>query len=185
MPSLNKKSYLIITIITFLIGILYYAWLEEWIIIRHPWWHTYQYESIANAFSKKKTTICIWQNNQWLQEQNDTIWSETDETENAKQLAQAALTLLFEEEAIKKKIYVEAVLKTADNTEFIIIFDRNPFSKQMSIRTKHLIIESILKTLLINNIKTSNIRFLINHQPIIDPHIDLSQSWPLDGFLSR
>src|SRR3989339_1077963 len=161
----NKKIYLIIAATTFLVGILYYTWREEWIIIRHPWWHAHQDKITPNAYTKKKITIYAWYNNQWIQEQNDAIWSENNEAENIKHLTQASLNLLFEEEIIKKKIHVETTLNTADNSEFIIIFDRNPFSKQLSIHEKHMIIESILKTLRTNNVQNSKIRFLVNHQP--------------------
>ena len=180
----HKKFFLITSTISILIGFLYFSWLEEWIIIRHPWWETYE-QTINNAYTKHKVTISIWHNNQWLQEQNETIWSESDEGENTKLLTQATLTFLFEEEIIKKKVYVDAVLNTVDKTELIIIFDRNPFSKQMSIRRKYYIIESILKTLRENGIKTQKIRFLVNHQPLVDRHLDFLISWPLEGFLSR
>jgi len=85
-------------------------------------------------------------------------------------------------EITKKKVYVEAVMNTADNTDTLIMFDRNPFSKTMPTRQKLLIIESILKTIRENGIKAPKIRFLVNNQTLVDPHLDFSISWPLEGF---
>jgi len=192
--NITYKHYTILAIITFSIGILYYAWQEEWLIIHHPWWDQHKQTS-SSSFSKKKVTIYAWNainwhannwySNNWIQEQIDTIWSETDEAENAKQLTQATLTLLFEEQLMKKKVYVDSILKTTSDTELIIVLDRNPFSKHMAIREKYMIIESILKTLRENTIKTAKIRFLVNHQALNDAHLDFSQSWPLEGFLTQ
>lgn len=180
---MNKRLYTLIAILTFGTGLLYYALQEEWLIIRHPWWQTHQ-QQFLSAFTKKKVTIYAWHQKNWVREQIDMIWSEADDIENAKQLTQATLTLLFEEEFMKKKVTVETALKTINDTELILIFDRYPFSKTMAIRDKYLIIESILKTLRENGLKRTKIRFLANHQPINDPHIDFAQSWPLEGFLS-
>jgi hypothetical protein len=177
----DKKFFIITSLITTLGGILCFALIEEWIIIKHPWWQTYEQRN-PNAFSKHIAAIFIWSNNQWINEKNNMIWSETDIIDNIKLLTQATLTFLFEEELTKKKVYVEAVMNTADNTETLIMFDRNPFSKTMSTRQKLLIIESILKTIRENGIKAPKIRFLVNNQTLADPHLDFSISWPLEGF---
>jgi len=184
--EITYKHYIILSVIALGAGVVYFAWQEEWILIRHPWQEHYK-QTTLNTLTKKKATIFGWndgQNQKWIQEQIDIIWSETDESENAKQLTQASLTLLFEERIMKKKVYVDAILKTYNDMELVVIFDRNPFSKQMGIRTKCMIIESILKTMRENNIKTSKIRFLVNHQPLKDPHLDFSQSWPHEGFVN-
>ena len=178
----DKKSLIILSSFTIFLGIFCFIWFEEWIIIRHPWWSSY--EKKHNAFSKHTASIFIWLNNQWIHEKNNMIWSEIDETDNIKILTQATLTFLFEEELLKKKVYVEAVMNTADNTETIIMFDRNPFSKTMATHHKLYIIESILKTLRENSIKAPKIRFLVNNHTLADPHLDFSISWPCEGFCS-
>jgi len=182
MIIIKPKHYIVISCFTGIMGILYYAWQEEWLIIRHPSWQS-QTTKQSQLFTKKKCSIFTQQHNKWEQEQIELIWSDNDEPANIKTLTQSVLTLFFEEQSSRKKIYVTAVLKTNNDFECIISFDRSPFSKQMSIRQKLMIIESILKTLRENGIKANKFRFLANHQPLTDPHLDFSEPWPLEGFL--
>ena len=93
----STLRYLELTFQDLFLGILSFIWFEGWIIIRHPWWSSYEQKK-QNAFSKHSPSIFIWSNNQWIHEKNNMIWSEIDETENIKFLAQATLTFLFEEE---------------------------------------------------------------------------------------
>lgn len=166
--------------ISLLLGFLYYGWHAQWIIITIP--TRIDKKQTQDTYSKKKVCIYYWHNNQWAQESTDLLWS-TQETHNTKQLAQTVLSLLSEEYELKKKIMVTNVLSTYSSQQLLIFIDQSPFTKNMSIHTKHMIIESILKTLRENDIKTPLVNFFVGQQPLQDAHLDFSVSWPIQGFL--
>ena len=49
---------------------------------------------------------------------------------------------------------------------------------------KWMMIEGVLKTLRENNITVKDVHFLVQHQPLSDPHLDFSVAWPLHGFIN-
>ena len=71
---------------------------------------------------------------------------------------------------------------TFDNQELIISFDRPPWNKENSTYEKWMTVEGFLKT--IKNIDPSikKVRFLMNQQPLQDPHLDFTNAWSIGGF---
>ena len=178
----KTTNYAIITGISFGLGFLYYAWHAEWIIINIP--ASIGHAKTQNSFIKKKGVIYRWHDTKWLQEPLEILWS-AQESHNAQQLAQATLSLLAEEHGLKKKVAVQRVLFSPDTQQLLIFMDQSPFAKSMSIRTKFMIIESILKTLRENGIKAPLVNFFVDNQPLSDTHLDFSVSWPLQGFAGK
>ncbi len=178
----KTTNYAIITGISFGLGFLYYAWHAEWIIINIP--TSKDHTKTDNNFIKKKGIIYHWRETKWLQEPLEILWS-TQESNNAQQLAQATLSLLAEEHGLKKKIAVQRVLLAPETQQLLVFLNQSPFAKSMSIRTKLMIIESILKTLRENGIKAPLINFFVDNQPLPDTHLDFSVSWPLQGFAGK
>ena len=174
---MNKTTKItIITVFCTILGFGYYAWQQHWIIVNIP------SEFVAKHCtdcSKKKVTIFYFRN-KWEHEATEIVWSK-EETQNAQQLVQAVLSLLTEN-STTKKVTIEQVISSYNNQYLFIFFDKSPLPKNISIHAKLMVIESILKTLRDNNIKTPNIYFLVNNQPLPDAHLDFSIAWPLQGF---
>lgn len=162
------------------IGVLYYAWQQQWVIITFTT-HVQNQSTTASSYAKKQATLYWWHLNRWATESVDMLWG-SDESHNAQQLIQAVLTLTADEHIITKKVVVERVLIYHQTSQLLVFFDQSPFSKNMSIHTKLVFIESMLKTVRENGVKLSGIYFLVNNQPLNDQHLDFRQVWPIEGF---
>lgn len=163
------------------IGVLYYAWQQQWIIITLTT-HVQNQSSVpTSSYTKKRATLFGWRLNRWVTEPIDILWG-SEESHNTQQLIQAVLNLACDEHIISKKIAVERVLPHYQTSQLLIFLDQSPFSKSMSIHTKLMLIESILKTVRENGVKPSGLFFLVNNQPLHDQHLDFRQAWPIDGF---
>ena len=174
---MKNQSYGIIGIVLFCMGILAYAWFNEYIII-NPRRSILAATPQATA-SKKKVDLYFFKEN-WQPDQVQLLLSE-NETHNAQIIVGKWLENAFDESILKKKVLLQTAFITADK-ELILSFDRSLFTKESSTFDKWMIIEGILKSLrhIIPNVK--KVRFLINHQPIDDPHLDFSNAWPSSGF---
>lgn len=165
-----------ITAFCAILGFGYYAWQQQWIIVNIPNEFVAKHCTDCN---KKQVTIFYFRD-KWEHEVTEILWSK-EETQNAQQLIQTVLSLL-NENTETKKFTVEQVLLSYNNQYLLVFFDKSPLPKNISIRVKLMIIESILKTLRENSIKTPFIYFLVNNRPLPDAHLDFSIAWPLQGF---
>jgi hypothetical protein len=161
-------------------GFCYFAWQHHWIILNIPWNTTIESQTV---YTKKKCIIHLWRQGTWTQESVELLWSQR-EPFNVQQLTQAAFSLLAEEYATKQKVVVEQVLMHHDNQQLLIFLNNTPLEKNMSIHIKLMIIESVLKTLRANDIKTPWLNFLVHNQPLGDTHLSFTQPWPLAGFVN-
>ena len=176
---------LIITL-SVLIGLLLstitFAWYHDWIIINLPLHATEQQHANVNKSYKKKVALFYTKNNKQQHEERELLWSSiTDDA--ALTLVQAWLALLEEEEIFSKKITLQQAAVSASGDELLLSFDQPPFDKDASAFKKMILLEDLLKTLRAafgGAIK--KIRFLVNHKPLQDLHLDFSQPWPVDGF---
>jgi len=173
------KYAVFLTIFCGVLGFVYYAWQQRWIIVTIP----------AGLVTKpctnctKKRAQIFYFCNKWEHENIEILWSE-NEAQTAQQLIQAVL-LLLSENASTKKIAVEQVLTSANNQQLLVFFDKSPLPKNVSIRAKLMIIESFLKTLRENGIKAPFIYFLVHNQPLPDAHLDFSLAWPIQDFVEN
>lgn len=176
---MNNKFLYSLCGILFFVSILFFAWFNEYIIInprRALLINTHQTSS-----AKKKIVLYLYKNN-WQQDFVHLLLSENDAS-NAQLITGRWLEIALEEGILKKKTNVQSAVITSDK-ELVISIDHSLFSKENSTFEKWMIIEGILKSIsdAIPNIK--KIRFLINHQPINDPHLDFINAWPSKGFTS-
>lgn len=175
------KKFGLYSILCIISGVLFFCYMEEIIIITIP--HK-QYSKATHTTRHKKIVLYYWQHKQWRQESQEMVWGARHE-KNAHYLINALLRLLYEEKITHKKITVEAVLLSSSGHELYVSFDRNPLHGEASTYQKWLLIEMILKTVRLNEIKVQQIVFLHHHAPIEDEHLDFSKAWPLQGFLDR
>jgi len=109
------------------------------------------------------------------------LWT-GDKATNIQYLLQSWLSLLDEEQAMKKKVSIQAVLLASSDTQAYLSFDRNPFGQDDSTYDKLMWLEGLLKTLRENEIKLQGVYFLVHHQTMDDYHLDFSNPWPMYGF---
>lgn len=177
-----KKFYFYTGMVSLCAGALFFCCYQEWLVI---YWNRPSralYDTISE--SKKTVTLSFWKNNEWSQEQAVLMWSDTL-TKSAHTLITYWLTTVKEEGYLDKQVGIETVLSSPSGQELYLSFTRNPFSKQWSAYQKHMFIEGLLKTVRYNNLSCSHVYFLVNHQPLVDYHLDFTIGWPLSGFLNQ
>lgn len=174
---MKNRTYSILSVSLFFLGIFMYAWYQEYIIInpRKSFFVTPQ----ENNTQKQKITLHHFKQT-WHKDQVQILLSE-NYTQNAHLIIGRWLENALEEGLLKKKISLQQALST-QNQELILSFDRTLFNKESSTFDKWMIIEGILKSLKENVAQIKKVRFLVNHQPLIDTHLDFSNAWPIDGF---
>lgn len=162
---------------------LFFAMKNELIIINYPTTTSQPVTNIHHA-SKKQVNLIFWQNNQWKTESHDLLWTR-DKQQDLHRLINAWLTLLHEENNMKKKITLHTLLLSASDQTAYLSFDSDPLSKESATYDKWLFIEGLLKTIRENNISLQQIQLLVQHQLMQDSHLDFSKPWPINGFLEQ
>lgn len=178
----KNKQYIYISIACFIMGMLLISIQKNWIVFRFS---SYNLPRKINqpSFSKKEITMFFWKNNHWNSEKTNIIWS-SDQATNITNTVQNWLVLLEEEDITINKISLQSALITQSEQTAYLSFDQTLFNKNHNTYLKLMLVESLLKTLRENGIKTPNIQILAHHQLIKDSHLDFSQAWPLLGFTS-
>lgn len=173
---MKTRFYSLTSAVLFLCGVLIYAWYHEYIIINPR-----KSFIIPHENSTHKRTISLYHfKEQWRADSLPLLLSQED-TQNARILVGRWLEIALDEGLIKKKVSVQTAFITS-NQELILSFDRSIFAKESSTFDKWMIIEGILKSLKENVPHIKNVRFLVNHQPFVDTHLDLGNAWPISGF---
>jgi hypothetical protein len=186
MNKINKIYYLILLIITFISGIIFFSLKKEWVILNVPKYQENLLEKNKqkNYITTKKTiNLFYWHGNKWNKENTEILWS-NNKIDNINKIINNWLNLVDEEKIIDKKVTLQNTLLSFDNQEIYISFDRNLLSSESSTYDKLMLIESLLKTLRDNNIENYKIYFLVNHAQMQDTHLDFTHAWPINGFIS-
>lgn len=181
---MTPKNYYSLGVFCGLAGMLFCAYLNNWIIIRFPSYTrdiTALYD--ASSMSKKKVTLFFWKYEQWCKESTQILWSQETER-NLALIIKAWLTLLEDEHLITTPVRLQSVLLSPNKTQAYLSFDRNLLPANCSIYSKWLYIEGLLKTIRENGIGISHIQLLVDQQPMTDYHLEFSNPWPINGFLS-
>lgn len=173
------KKIIIFLIVSFLGGIVLFAMHHDWIIINIPYHMATHNDQLI---SKKQIMVYWWQHDQWNQESHNVIWSKS-QARNSEICVTHLLDSLHDNQELRKKIYVQAAALMPSGHDLIVSFDALPFTPDDPMIKKWMIIESILKTIRSNTIALTSVHFLVNHQPMIDRHLDFSLPWPIQGFM--
>ena len=193
MPKSNylkqNKLYLTILTITFTLGLLFFAYQKELIILRSPFKAFSKNSKIKQKYfshknNKRKIKIFYWDNNKWHHESQNLIWTNSL-TKNIKHIVANWLSILNEEQILNYKITVQSALLEKSSENLYLSFDRELFKEEDSTSSKLYIVESLLKTFRDNQIKINKIFFLKHHQVMPDSHLDFNIGWPISGFLKR
>lgn len=171
-----------ISVVTFFLGALVYAYRNNLIIIRYPWVIRHAAQGIQAH--KKKCKIWYEKQGNFTFESQQIIWDDYHIVANASRLISAYLALIDEEGKLDKKIQVQAVTLNPNQTELLISLSHAPFNEEMSTYDKWMMIEGLLQTIRENITTIKSVIFLIQNQPFTDPHLDFSCPWPIEGFLS-
>jgi len=175
------RFYLTISGGALIIGIVLFALMHHWLIIRVPLLHGYQsYLPDQSSPTKKKIALHYYRDG-WHQEMTDIIGHESiDQT--LSHLITAWLAHAHEEKLLSKKCTLLTVLLNEKQTVAYLSFDQPLHSALSTTFEQWMLIESMLKTITENGIRLQSIQFLVNHKPMHDAHLDYSHAWPVSGF---
>lgn len=176
------KWYLPVCIGTFALGLLTWAYFADVLIINWSRPMIVQ-ETATSTPAKKNVRLFFWQHGRWQHDDAELLWTDNADT-NVTHLLNCWLTLLEEEEVTDKHVTVQTALHASDGTDLYVSFDRHPLSKQWSTHAKWLWVEGLLKTIRENDCTPQHLTFLVQHQPMQDPHLDFSIRWPIASFAS-
>lgn len=178
---MNKKTFFIIALFMILSSVFFYALNNHIIIIRSFLSKPLSSAPTTALSMKKNISLYLWQD-EWKHETQSLLWSPYI-AKNCKMLLQNWLHYAFEEKVVPHLLTIQTACLINNEQELLISFDRSPFEEMASTRKKWYCIESILKTIRLNGFSISSVRFLVDHQPMIDAHLDFSNPWPLEGFI--
>lgn len=164
-------------------GIIFFAYQQQWIVILMPFSSETLDTNCSITVQHKKISLYFWKHEKWQKEHSSMIWS-SNESNNIKILTNQWFNLMEDEEILDNDIQVMSVI-ISQNHEAFLSLNKYPFNQSHATYTKLMIIEGLLKSLKINNIKIQSIRFLVHHQPLKDDHLNFNFSWPLSGFLQK
>ena len=181
---MNRKTYVIIYLCTFLLGLITYAYLNNWIVLRLPSRTQYQEPSQTAPTSKKKISLFYWKHDQWRKETMQLSWYQESD-KNIESVTKAWLGILEDEGLITTPVRLQSVLLAPSKTHAYISFDRNLLPQDGPIYEKWLRIEALLKTIRESDIPLTHVQFLVDHQPMIDYHLEFTNPWPITGFQSN
>lgn len=177
---MKPLQYLLLSLSSFFIGLIFYCYYHEIIIIR-KFSHTTQAVSTAPVI-KRNFTLHYWKDKAWHKDEKELIDAE-DKTQTLNYLITSWLGLTEEEGLLQRKTSIQSIMLDMQGQEAFISFDCNPLKKESSTQAKWMWIEGLLKTVRENKIPVIAIRFLVHHKPLHDYHLDFSHSWPISGFL--
>jgi hypothetical protein len=163
-----------------LLGVIFFLHQESWIIISIP--HSTIMQKAQSTIQTKETSLWIFTQGTFKKETTE-IMINSDHAQTIKQLLNNWLNTLEEENIIDKKIIVQSVILSPSGQDAFICFQDNFLNKQTSCYIKLMILESMLKTLKDAKLGLNNVRLLMHHQPMIDPHFNFDISWPISGFI--
>lgn len=168
---------LIYTIIPpFLAGLLFFAYHNEFLIIRWP----SEAVSAPSGASATKRNVTLFLPLAARTEHLSIVWPDDAPHLNAQHLINAYFSALDAEGLMPRKIQAISTALGPSPTQLILSLNDTPFD-QTSTFFKWQLIEGLLKTIK-NELPFTHITFLVQHKPLTDYHLDFSQSWPLSGY---
>lgn len=177
---MNKVVIFLTSGFLFIIGILFFAYQESWIIIDIP------QNSALSSLQKpcvKETSVQLWifKKNQWISETKQII-KNNNTAQTLQNLLNSWFSFLEEEQIISRSIIVDSVVISPTNTLAFISLNQNPLSPKLNTYESLMFMQGMLKTIKENKISIQSIQLLIQHQPLIDHRLNLTIPWPITGY---
>lgn len=180
---MNRLQQIVVLILSFLIGFIYFAFNQGWIVIRSFSASQSETTALNLKATKKYMPLVFWNDNKWNKESVEII-ATADPALTVQHLLTSWLSLLDEEGAMTHKVTLQAALMSASG-HLYLSFDRTPFDENSSTYDKWMWVEGLLTTIRENEPAVHAVHFLVHHHPMDDNHLDFSNAWPITGFLQN
>lgn len=167
----------------FLTGCLFFFYQESWIVFTSPFNQSSKSYQEQQSTKSKTVTLYSLQGNSIKKETTDIIHSDNT-AQNIQNLLNAWLLFLEDEHVTEFENKVISVALSPSKQEAFISLNQYPFDSSWSTYRKLMWTESLLKTIKDNNVPIVSVRLLVQHQPILDDHLNFTATWPLGGFIN-
>ncbi len=183
---MNTKRLFALSALLMVLGFVFLMLQRNWLIIHVAYSPFAPGRSLAKTNSpayQKPITIDYYKNNGWVRQEATILWHEHDLALTLKHIAKQWLNVVQDAHLLRPNLAVTTVATSSNNTEGYITLDGPLFSKEMSIKNKWYIIESLCKTLRDNEIGIQSLTIMLNDHFMEDDHLDFSHPISLESRL--
>lgn len=178
-----SRWYLKITLITGVLGMLFVAFKQEWIVIRYPGYTTSLEQPASSSALKKSVRLVSWHDKNW-HSSSEELLVPIELTDALSFIITTWLAHSAETSKNSTHVTVQTTLMAHNGHDLYISFDKNPLPGQQSVFEQWMFVEGLLRTIQAYAPTIQRVHFLVNHQPMVDEQLDFSQPWPITGFSS-
>lgn len=184
----SVKRLLIVGSLCFTLGGLLFMLHRNWLIIHIALFPSQTLNNVDASMQKNvafphPVTISYFKNNVWLHENSTVLWQENDTAFTLKHLLKQWLQIIQDAHLINRHLAITTVAVASTSNDAFISLDAPLFNKEMAIKTKWFIIESLLRTIRDNGLMLHTISLLHHDHVMPDDHLDFSQPLSLDSRL--
>jgi hypothetical protein len=131
----------------------------------------------------RPVTISYYKNSAWLSENSTVLWQENDPAFTLKHLLKQWLQVVQDANLLNRHLAITTVAVANTSNDAFVSFDAPIFTKEMAIKTKWLLLESLLKTIRTNKLTLHSITILHHDHCMPDEHLDFRQPLSLESRL--
>lgn len=176
---MRKIIYLALSIVSILVGSLFYAITHNIIIIRYP--PNYTIKTAHGGLNKELMRFTYWKGTVPVHEWRHIIQDEEDIV-NAQRIIAMYWTIIEDNGLFPSRIQVQSTATDRTGKVLLCSLSDNPCNTEASTLTAWLLIEGLILTLRELMPQFQKILFLVNHEPLVHPTLDYSCPWPFEGF---
>lgn len=177
------KSFTLFSIsgIALLIGACYYAYFNEWIIIRNPWHSLDHPETYQSPLQRTTVSLYFWQHDSWHIEKN-IISLPADPQDHALAVINAWLHEAYQSGFVMHVTTAQTALLDPRTHTLYVSLHISLFDLQKSTHAQLIVLESLLKTINTNlPVEIAMVQLLCNHALVENPTLDCSQPFSTSG----
>lgn len=182
---MSTKRLLLLTGFLVLVGFLFLMLQRNWLIIHvayFPFSPTTNTKVVSQTY-QKQLTISYYKNTTWVHEECTALWHEQDPAQTLKQVVKQWLNVLQDAHLLRPHLAVSTVAFASGSNEAYVSFDNVLLSKELSIKNKWLVIESLCKTIRDSGLTIQALTLLHNDHCMEDDHLDFSHPLSLESRL--
>lgn len=180
---MNIISWAFISVSACILGILLLCITQEWIIIYIPHYILPISTHTSEQAVGQSVKLYRWHDHTWHTHNIKHMYLPSKQPEIIAAITTAWLSMMHEELVYAHPITLQAVSVSAHQDIAYLSFYDTLTQANKSTYENLMCIEGLLRTLREQNIPhLRSCMFLVHHKPMHDAYIDLSCSWPLEGF---
>lgn len=166
-----------------ILGSLFFFYQQSWIIISFPYNIDHNVTATTKSVTSEKVTLWAFKKDCWIKESTEIIKSDNI-AQTLETLLSSWLLFLEEEGIIDNQVIIQSVTLTPSSNQAFISFYQSPLNVQASTYQTYMLIESMLKTIRVNQIPIQFVKLLIHHQTLQDKRLNFECFWPIAGYLN-